>query len=85
MNKKIIIATFIIGGSGIVNSWVHKKAITPVVIGSYVFLLVLALMDTLSPQLGQLAGAIAMLAALTVIITELPWGTILQAVKGGKK
>ena len=87
MNRKIVVATLVIGASGIVNSWNAKppKAITPVILGTYVFMLVLALLDAFGGPIAQLAGALAMLAMLTVILTEFPWGTILGLVGQGKK
>lgn len=84
MNKHIVASVFIIGSSGVINAWSHKKAITPVIIGSYVFLLVLSIADMWGGQVSQLAGAIAMLAALTVLLTEFPWDIVLRTVQGKK-
>lgn len=84
MNKHIIAATLIIGGSGVIKAWQSKKAITPVILGSYVFMLVLSIADLAGGQVSQLAGAIAMVAMITVILNT--WtpilGTITKAVKG---
>jgi hypothetical protein len=82
MNKKVIIAVFIIGGSGVVNAATKGTAITPVILGSYIFLLVLSLADALGGPVAQLAGALAMLAAVVVLLTEFPWSTILSTVQG---
>jgi hypothetical protein len=82
MNRKIIIAVAIVAGSGIVQAWVKKKPITPIIIGSYVFLLVLAVLDMFGGPVSTLAGAIAMLAATYVLLTEFPWDTILTFVRG---
>jgi hypothetical protein len=82
MNKHIIASVFIIAASGVVNSIVNKRAVTPVIIGSYVFLLVLAILDMFGGQISMLAGMFAMLAAITVLITEFPWAVLTQAVKG---
>ena len=84
LNKHIIAATLIIGASGIVKAWQSKKAITPVILGSYVFMLVLSIADLAGGQVSQLAGGIAMVAMLAVILNT--WtpilGTITKAVTG---
>lgn len=82
MNKKVIIAVFIIGGSGVVNAATKGTAITPVILGSYIFLLVLSLADALGGPVAQLAGALAMLAAVVVVLTEFPWQTIISTLQG---
>jgi len=81
MNKHIIASVMIVGGSGVINAWTNKKPITPVILGSYVFLLTLSIADMFGGQVSQLAGAMALLAAVTVLLTEFPWGTVLKAVK----
>ena len=86
MNKHIIAATLIIGGSGVVKAWQSKEQIkiTPIIMGSYVFMLVLSIADLAGGQVSQLAGAIAMVAMLAVILNT--WtpilGTITKAVTG---
>lgn len=84
MNKHIIAATLIIGSSGVIKAWQSKKPITPVILGSYVFMLVLSIADLAGGQVSRLAGAIAMVAMLTVILNT--WtpllATITKAVKG---
>ena len=86
MNKHIIAATLIIGGSGVVKAWMSKESIkiTPIIMGSYVFMLVLSIADLAGGQVSQLAGAIAMVAMLAVILNT--WtpilGIITKAVKG---
>jgi hypothetical protein len=68
VNRKIIIAVVVVSSAGIANAWLNKRHITPVIIGSYVFLLVLALMDTLGGVVSQFAGALAMLAVVYTLI-----------------
>lgn len=84
MNKHIIAATLIIGGSGIIKAWQSKKPITSVILGSYVFMLILSLIDLAGGQASKFAGAIAMVAMLAVILNT--WtpilGTITKAVTG---
>ena len=82
MNKKIIVAVVVIGGSGVVNSIVNHKPLTPVLLGSYILLLVLAIADMFGGAFSDIAGAIAMLAMVYVLLTEFPWKTILQTVQG---
>lgn len=78
MNKHIIAATLIIGGSGVIKAWQSKKPITPVILGSYVFMLVLSIADLAGGQVSQLAGAIAMVAMITVILNT--WTPILSTI-----
>lgn len=84
MNKKVVVAAVIITGSGVVNAWTNQKPITPVIIGGYIFVLVLAVMDAFGGPLADLAGALAMLAALYVLLTEFPWSKIIGLVKPEK-
>lgn len=86
MNKQIVAATLLIGATGIVKSYTSNppKPITPVIIGSYVFLLLLALLDMFGGSLSQLASALAMLVTISVVLTQFPWGTIIGLVQGKK-
>jgi hypothetical protein len=83
MNKKIVIVGVLIIGSGVANAWLAKppKAITPVVIGGFIFLLMLSVMDMFGGPMSNLASALAVLAATYVLLTEFPWATVLGAVK----
>lgn len=82
MNRKIVVAVIVITGSGVVNAILNKKALTPVIIGSYVFLFVLSIADMYGGPMSTLAGALAMLAVTYVLITEVPWTTIINLVQG---
>jgi len=82
MNRKVIVAVFVVAASGVVNSWVNKKPITPVIMGAYIFLLMLAVMDTFGGQLSVLSGAFAMLAMTYVLLVEFPWQTIISTLQG---
>jgi hypothetical protein len=82
MNKPIVAATLLIGGSGVVNAWLSHKPVTPVIIGSYVFMLILSLADLFGGEISRLMSALALLAAGYVVLTEIPWTTILGLVKG---
>lgn len=80
INSHIIFAGVVIGGAGLVNGWVNGTPVTPVIIGSYVFLLMLALLDSIGGPVSDLAGALAMIAVLVVLLDEFPWQAILGAI-----
>lgn len=82
MNRKIVVAVVVISGSGVVNAMLNKKALTPVIIGSYVFLFVLSILDMYGGPMSTLSGALAMLAVTYVLITEVPWQTIISLLQG---
>lgn len=82
MNKQIIAAVAIIGASGVVAAWVNKKPITRVILGSYVLLLILSVLDLFGGQVSKLAGALALIAALYVILNEFPWQVVISLLQG---
>lgn len=82
MNTKIIVSVMIIAGTGIANAWSNNKPITAIVLGSYILLLVLSVMDMFGNGLSQLASAIALLAMTYVVLTEFPWKTIIKTIQG---
>lgn len=82
MNTQIIVATGVIMGSGVINAIIKNKPVTPVVIGGYVFMLLLSILDLFGGDMSKLASALAMLAMLYVLIYEFPWQQILTAVRG---
>lgn len=84
MNTKIIVAVLVISASGITNAWLNKKPISPIVIGSYILLLILSIMDMFGGQISQLASAIAMLAVVYVLLTEFPWQQLIALAQGKK-
>jgi hypothetical protein len=85
MNKFIIIAGFVIVGSGVVNAWTNQKPVTAVILGGYIFVLLLALLDTFGGPVSNLANALALLAMTYVLLTEFPWATIIGIVQGGQQ
>ena len=85
MNHKIIIAAVVIAGAGVVNAWTNKKPLTPVILGAYILVIVLSLMDMFGGGLSTLAGAIAMLAVTYVVLTEVPWNQFISIVQGKKQ
>lgn len=74
----------VISGAGIVNAWTGHKALTPVIIGSYVFMLVLSIADTFGGAMSDFAGAMAMVAMTYVILTEVPWQQLIKFSQGKK-
>lgn len=86
VNRQIVIAVVVIGFSGLLRIWTGQAAqgssVTRVLLGAYLLMLVLSIMDLFGGIFSTLAGAIAMLAALVVVITEIPWGIVFQSVSG---
>lgn len=84
MNKQIVVATAIIAGSGVISSWQAKKPITPVILGAYIFMLLLALLDAFGGDISKLASALALLAMTAVVVNQFPWQTVLGTLQGRK-
>jgi hypothetical protein len=82
MNSKIIVAAVVVGGSGFLNHLLNNQPVTRVIIGTYIFLLVLAIMDTFGGPFVQLSSALAMLAMVYVLLTEFPWQALINVVQG---
>jgi len=86
MNKQIVTAVAVIAAGGVANAWINKRPVTTIVIGSYILLLVLSILDMFGGKISQLAGAIAMVAVVMVILTEfIPLLSQAQKLVGGKK
>lgn len=92
MNTKIVVAVVVIAGSSIVNAWYRKKPITAIVIGSYILLLILSIMDMFGGKISALASALAMVAVVYVLIgvdpktkqSLFPWDLITNLAQGKK-
>lgn len=84
MNNKIIVAVLFIGGTGVIRAFTENKSLTPVLLGSYILLLVLAIADMFGGKIAELSSAIATVAVIYVLLTQFPWNDILTALKGGK-
>lgn len=82
MNKQIIAAVLVIGFAGVVNAWTKKQPITRVILGAYVLLLILSLMDLFGGPMRRFGGALAMLAVVYVLINQFPWSSILGLLNG---
>lgn len=81
LNKPIVVSALIIGGSATVQAIAAGKPITRILIGSYIFVLVLAVLDLFGGTISQLASALALIAAISVVLTQFPWDKILSLVK----
>jgi TM2 domain-containing membrane protein YozV len=92
MNQKIIIAAAVITGTGILNAFLAAKPVTGIIIGGYILLLVLAIMDSFGGPFSALSGAIAMVAVVYVLFgydpqtkqTVFPWQKLIDLAQGKK-
>lgn len=82
MNKQIVASTAIIVGSGLSNAYAKKTSVTRVIIGGYVFMLMLSIGDMIGGDLSKLMSALAILAATYVLLTEFPWSELIKLVQG---
>jgi len=80
MNKEIIASAFVIGGAGVANGLIQQKPITKVLIGDFVFLLMLSIVDMFGGPFSSLSSALALLASLVTVLTVIPWQQILKAI-----
>ena len=71
--KQIILAGFIIVGLGAARSFTDNKAVTPVLEGSLVAILLLSLLAAFGEQQAKLAGALALLVAFSSILINVPY------------
>ena len=88
MNKQVVIVGFIIVGGGVLNMWLgtgtSKTTITRIVLGAFVLVLVLSILDLFGGPISTLANALAMLAAVFVILTTyVPLLQKLASIVGG--
>jgi len=80
MNKEIIASAFIIGGVGAANGFIQQKPITKVLIGDFVFLFMLSIVDMFGGPFSSLSSALALLASLVTVLSVIPWQQILKAI-----
>lgn len=71
--KQIILAGFIIVGLGAARSFTDNKPVTPALEGSLVAILLLSLLAAFGEQQAKLAGAMALLVALSSIFINVPY------------
>ena len=82
MNRTVLFAALFIGLVGGIQAFINHGKIARVLLGTYVFLLLLALVDAIGGGASQLASALAILAALYAGLTQAPWQQLLKAVQG---
>lgn len=82
MNKQIVVSCMVITSAGVTNAVVKKQPLSKVIMGGYIFLLVLSIADLFGGPISQLASALSMVAVLYVILNVFPWGTVLKQIKG---
>jgi uncharacterized membrane protein len=82
MNRTVLFAALFIGLVGGLQAFMNHGKLSRVLIGTYVLLLLLALVDAIGGAASQLASALALLAALYAGLTQAPWQQLLRTVNG---
>lgn len=97
VNKPVIVAVVTITAVSIVRAWSMglgtakgvvasgTPIVTPIIMGAYIVLLVLAVIDLFGGMAAQVASALAMLALLTVILTQFPFTAITKALASAQQ
>lgn len=70
MNRAILAGVVLIGVTGSITALIRKQPVTPILVGSYVLLVILALLDLFGGPISKIAGGIALVAGLAVFLTE---------------
>lgn len=86
-NRTVIIVALYVAAVTFVNHTIGNSSnttLTKILVGAYIWLLLLSLMDMFGGALSQIASALAMLAAIYVTLNVFPWQQILSLSKGGK-
>jgi hypothetical protein len=81
INRTVLFAALFLGVVGGIQAFVNHGSISRVLIGTYVFLLMLGLLDAIGGAASQLASAFAILAVLYATLTQFPWAQLAQAIK----
>jgi hypothetical protein len=84
VNRQVVISGFVIIGTGIIRAAQGKTDYTTVLVGGYVFLLVMSILDLFGGNLSRLASILALLAALYVVIDKFPWDIVINLIQGKK-
>jgi hypothetical protein len=63
-NKQIIVSALVIGGAGVWKSWTSGKPIGRVLLGTYMLVVILSIIDLIGGVAATLAGGLAMIAAM---------------------
>lgn len=80
INRTVLFSALIIGLSGAIQSFLNTGKFARQLIGAYVFLLLLSLVDLIGGAASQLASALAILAVLYVLLTQFPWTQLASAI-----
>jgi hypothetical protein len=80
INRTVLFSALVIGLSGTIQSFVNTGKISRALIGTFVFVLLLSLVDAIGGGASQLASALAILAMLYVLLTQFPWQQLASAV-----
>lgn len=80
MNKTIVAGVLLITATGIIKVWTTGGSFSHVLIGGYVLLLVLAVLDFFGGPFASLANTLVMLAVVTIVLYEFPWKPLLHAI-----
>lgn len=83
MNRKIAVAGVVIIGTGVIKAATSGGKLTPVFIGGYIFIVLLAIADAFGGPLSQFSGALALIAMLSILLSQFPWTTIIGLIQGG--
>lgn len=70
--QKLLVAGSIVIGVGVLNAVNQQKVLTPVLLGGLTFVILLSLLAAFSTQAASLAGDLALLAAASSLLIELP-------------
>lgn len=84
INRKIIFSGFIIIGTGLIRATQGNGKYTHVLIGGYIYLLTLSILDGFGGDFSRISGGLALLGATYVIIDWFPWDVLLNMIKGKK-
>jgi hypothetical protein len=80
INRTILFSALVIGIAGVTQSFLRTGKFSRALIGAYVFLLLLSMIDLIGGGASQLASALAILAVLYVLLTQFPWAQLYSAV-----
>lgn len=70
INKKIVVSGMVIMAAGIWKAWTSKppKPISRIILGGYVLMILLAIVDTFGGQAANITGNIALVAMATMLL-----------------
>jgi hypothetical protein len=85
VNRSIVISAAGITSIGVATAFLGGKPITRIVLGGYLLALALSVFDLFGGGMAQVAGAVAWLALVGVVLSNLTiWQTIFALFSGGE-